>query len=110
MVVNLYTNLKVLIFNNIKIKMPVVKLNDRVVGRFCLLFLIEYLILYGYYFHKIPVFGEFNAGYFSILSLIFGIDIIKTALEAFACGEFYYGREDLSKVTVIIPTKDGGEF
>lgn len=83
------------------------KLSDRSVGNIFALIIIIYIVCYGLFiahgFHT----GKFDLVYLSILVPIFLVDSIKTVVECLLKGCFYKGRQNLSKVTVVIPTKNG---
>ncbi|CAN5281281.1 hypothetical protein BH10PAT1_BH10PAT1_2540 [soil metagenome] len=86
------------------------KFNERTVGSIFLFFICLYVVSYGIFVSHGFRFEQINFFYFSLLVTIFLIDSIKTIIESTHVGKFYTGIEDVSKVTVIIPTKNGGEL
>jgi len=84
-------------------------INDKTVGGIFMIFIFLYVVFYGLFVSQGFHIGEFNLIYLSVLLPIFLIDTVKTAIECLLGGCFYSGGQDLSKVTVVIPTKNGGD-
>lgn len=84
-------------------------ITDRTVGVILFYFFITYIVLFGAFVTKGFVLGAFNPTYLSVIIPIFLFDGFKSIFESLIGGRFYMGKEDLSKITVIIPTINGEE-
>jgi len=73
--------------------------------------ILMYVGIYGLFIADGWHFGPLDWTYFSILTPILLVDGIKTFFESLIPGKPYgNAKQDLSKITVIIPTKDGGKI
>ena len=84
-------------------------MDERVAARIFICSLVLYIVLYGVF-----VTGGFQLDWPNIYILIIFIpilliDCLKTAVESFLPRNFLKGKEESSKITTIIPTRDGAD-
>lgn len=85
------------------------KVNDRFSAYAIVYIIIAYLAIVFIYRGENIFSVPLNWLTLSVLVPIFLTDGIKSVIEALSKKSYLTGREDLSKVSVVIPTKDGGE-
>jgi cellulose synthase/poly-beta-1,6-N-acetylglucosamine synthase-like glycosyltransferase len=79
------------------------------VAKFSFLLIFFYILVYGVFVTK-GFKWEINIGYLGALLPIFLVDVIKSLVESFRKVDFIKGVETPSKITVIIPTNNGGDM
>ncbi len=84
-------------------------INERMVIHMSLLGILLWVVIYGLFVTSGWVNVELNYGILIILVPLFLIDAIKTALETFLRKDFHAGKEELYKITVVIPTYNGAK-
>jgi cellulose synthase/poly-beta-1,6-N-acetylglucosamine synthase-like glycosyltransferase len=86
--------------------------NERLIGTASLAILFTYVALYGiiisngFHIDNLSDYRYFWI-YVAIIPILFTVDGIKSLLESTSKPKYLYGKEDLSQVSVIIPTYNG---
>lgn len=82
-------------------------INERVVIQLTLLGLFAWVVSYGVFIAN--GFESLRFGYSALFVLVplFCVDAFKMALETFLRDDFYTGKEELEKITIVIPTYNG---
>jgi len=81
---------------------------DHFVVRLVLVLIVGYIVAYGYLVSKGFTFGQPSWHYALALIPLWLIDGLKGMVENFISATYKTAEEDLSKVTVVVPSKDGG--
>jgi cellulose synthase/poly-beta-1,6-N-acetylglucosamine synthase-like glycosyltransferase len=84
--------------------------SEKIVAALFLTWVAAYVAAYGLYvthgFARIPL----ESKLLIVLVPLFLVDVLRIAIESFGTRAFVTGREEMEKVTVVIPTYNGGKF